>query len=121
MTGSIRHDGMGNRPRRMLRRLRDVMAQAATYQERLELIVRIVAADMSAEVCSIYVRRSDRTLELWATEGLNPAAVRRTRLRVGEGLVGDIAASTRPLALSDAQAHPKFAYRRRPERRSSSR
>ena len=111
MTGSIRHDGMGNRPRRMLRRLRDVMAQAATYQERLELIVRIVAADMSAEVCSIYVRRSDRTLELWATEGLNPEAVRRTRLRVGEGLVGDIAASTRPLALSDAQAHPKFAYR----------
>ena len=111
MTGAVRHTGMGNRPRRMLRRLRDVMAQAATHQERLEQIVGIVAADMSAEVCSIYVRRSDRTLELWATEGLNQEAVHRTRLRVGEGLVGDIAATARPLALSDAQAHPKFAYR----------
>ncbi|MGB8842758.1 MAG: phosphoenolpyruvate--protein phosphotransferase, partial [Aliidongia sp.] len=32
-------------------------------------------------------------------------------LRVGEGLVGVIAATARPLALSDAQAHPDFAYR----------
>ena len=35
----------------------------------------------------------------------------RTRLRVGEGLVGDIAAHARPLALDDAQSHPQFAYR----------
>ena len=35
----------------------------------------------------------------------------RTRLRVGEGLVGVIAATARPLALADAQAHPEFAYR----------
>jgi phosphotransferase system enzyme I (PtsP) len=37
--------------------------------------------------------------------------VHRTRLRVGEGLVGDIAAHARPLALADAQSHPNFAYR----------
>jgi phosphotransferase system enzyme I (PtsP) len=37
--------------------------------------------------------------------------VHRTRLRVGEGLVGDIAAHARPLALDDAQSHPQFAYR----------
>src|SRR5262249_10902217 len=30
---------------------------------------------------------------------------------VGEGLVGDIAAHARPLALADAQSHPNFAYR----------
>jgi len=97
--------------RRMLRRLRDVMAQGGTDQERLDQIVQIVAADMKAEVCSIYVRRADNFLELCATEGLNPEAVHRTRLRVGEGLVGDIAARARPHALSDAQSHPKFAYR----------
>ncbi len=104
-------NGFGGGSRRMLRRLRDAMARAATPRERLDEIVRIVAADMAAEVCSIYVRRSDRTLELCATEGLAPEAVGRTRLRVGEGLVGDIAATARPLALSDAQSHPKFAYR----------
>src|SRR5260370_25871789 len=50
-------------------------------------------------------------LELFATEGLRPEAVHRTRLRVGEGLVGVIAATGGPLALADAQSHPSFAYR----------
>src|SRR5262249_42461834 len=44
-------------------------------------------------------------------EGLKPEAVHRTRLRGGEGLVGDIASHARPLALADAQSHPNFAYR----------
>ena len=97
--------------RRLLRRLRDVMAGSGTAQERLNTIVRIVAADMVAEVCSTYVLRAGEVLELFATEGLRPEAVHRTRLRVGEGLVGLIAASGRPLALADAQSHPDFAYR----------
>jgi phosphotransferase system enzyme I (PtsP) len=98
-------------PRQLLRRLRDVMADTASAQERLDHVVKIIAADMVAEVCSIYVRRAGEMLELFATEGLNPTAVHRTRLRMGEGLVGNIAAHARPLSLSDAQAHPDFAYR----------
>jgi len=97
--------------RRLLRRLRDVMAASGTAQERLNTIVKIVAADMVAEVCSCYVMRAGEVLELFATEGLRPEAVHRTRLRVGEGLVGVIAATARPLALADAQSHPDFAYR----------
>ncbi|HWB47568.1 MAG TPA: phosphoenolpyruvate--protein phosphotransferase [Stellaceae bacterium] len=97
--------------RRLLRRMRDVMAAAGTAQERLDRIVVLVAAEMVAEVCSIYVMRAGEVLELFATEGLRPEAVHRTRLRVGEGLVGGIAATARPLALADAQAHPDFAYR----------
>jgi phosphotransferase system, enzyme I, PtsP len=97
--------------RQLLRRLRDIMASSANAQERLDRIVRIVAAEMVAEVCSVYVMRAGEVLELFATEGLRPEAVHRTRLRVGEGLVGLIAATARPLALADAQAHPGFAYR----------
>ncbi|HWD57509.1 MAG TPA: phosphoenolpyruvate--protein phosphotransferase [Stellaceae bacterium] len=97
--------------RRLLRRLRDVMAAPGSAQERLDRIVLLVAAEMVAEVCSIYVMRAGEVLELFATEGLRPEAVHRTRLRVGEGLVGSIAATARPLALADAQAHPDFAYR----------
>jgi phosphotransferase system enzyme I (PtsP) len=87
------------------------MAGSGTAQERLDRIVRIVAAEMVAEVCSAYVMRAGEVLELFATEGLRREAVHRTRLRVGEGLVGVIAATARPLALADAQAHPDFAYR----------
>lgn len=97
--------------RRLLARLRDVMAGGGTAEERLDKVVTLIAADMVAEVCSCYVMRAGEVLELFATEGLKKAAVHKTRLRVGEGLVGDIAAHARPLALADAQSHPMFAYR----------
>src|SRR6202790_652350 len=97
--------------RRLLRRLRDIMAGSVSAQERLNQIVQVIAADMVAEVCSGYVMRAGEVLELFATEGLRREAVHRTRLRVGEGLVGVIAATARPLALADAQSHPDFAYR----------
>ena len=60
---------------------------------------------------NMFLKRAGDILELFATQGLRKGAVHRTRLRVGEGLVGDIAARTRPLALADAQQHPLFAYR----------
>lgn len=97
--------------RRLLGRLRDVMAGGGTAQERLDKVVTLIAADMVAEVCSCYVMRAGEVLELFSTEGLRRDAVHQTRLRTGEGLVGDIAAHARPLALADAQAHPNFAYR----------
>ncbi len=97
--------------RQLLRRLRDAMARAGSAQERLDRIAQIIARGMVAEVCSIYVMRPGETLVLFSTEGLRKDAVLRTRLKVGEGLVGDIAGVARPLALSDAQAHPRFAYR----------
>jgi len=103
--------GWGGASRQLLRRLRDIMAGAGTAQERLDRIVKIIAAEMVAEVCSAYVRRAGDILELCATEGLRREAVHRTTLRIGEGLVGDIAAEARPLALADAQSHPNFAYR----------
>ncbi|MEA2753984.1 MAG: phosphotransferase system, enzyme PtsP [Aliidongia sp.] len=97
--------------RRLLGRLRGVMAGAGSAQGRLDQVVEIIAADMEAEVCSAYLMRAGDILELSATQGLFPESVHRTRLRVGEGLVGVIAATARPLALSDAQSHPDFAYR----------
>ena len=113
--------------RRLLARVRDVMAGPGDAGSRLHRIVAIIAADMVAEVCSIYVLRAGESprasneaplsgrggdiLELFATQGLRPEAVHRTRLKIGEGIVGDIAASAHPFALADAQAHPNFAYR----------
>lgn len=102
-------------PRRLLARVRDVMAGAGgnahSAEERLGEIVRIIAADMVAEVCSAYVRRAGDQLELFATQGLKPSAVHATKLYFGEGIIGDIAAAARPFALADAQEHPNFAYR----------
>ncbi|MEE8562137.1 MAG: phosphoenolpyruvate--protein phosphotransferase [Alphaproteobacteria bacterium] len=98
-------------PRRLLGRIRDLMAGEATAQAKLDKVVQVIAAGMVAEVCSVYILRAGEVLELFATKGLRRRAVHQTRLRVGEGLVGEIAAYAQPLALSDAQSHPAFVYR----------
>ncbi|MFO1188402.1 MAG: phosphoenolpyruvate--protein phosphotransferase [Alphaproteobacteria bacterium] len=98
-------------PRRVLRRLIEVMAAPGTAQARLDRVATLIALEMVAEVCSIYLLRAGEVLELFATEGLRKDAVHHTRLRVGEGLVGTVAASARALNLADAQSHPKFVYR----------
>ncbi|MXQ11339.1 phosphoenolpyruvate--protein phosphotransferase [Microvirga makkahensis] len=98
-------------PRLLLRRLREIMAEPVGAQDRLDKIVIQIAANMVAEVCSVYVLRGDGVLELFATEGLNREAVHQTVMRSGEGLVGLIASTAEPLALSDAQSHPAFSYK----------
>jgi phosphotransferase system enzyme I (PtsP) len=94
-----------------LRRLREIMAEKASAQTRLDKLVTVIATNMVAEVCSIYLRRAGKWLELFATEGLNPAAVHRTRMKQGEGLVGLVAETAEPVNLSDAPSDPHFSYR----------
>jgi phosphotransferase system enzyme I (PtsP) len=98
-------------PRVLLRRLREVMAEPVSAQERLDKIVVLIAANMVAEVCSVYVLRVDGTLELYATEGLNRQAVHLTVMRQDEGLVGLVASEANSINLSNAQSHPAFSYR----------
>ncbi len=103
--------GLTTGPRNLLRQIREAMAGASPAQDRLDTVVRIIAQSMVAEVCSIYLRRASGELELFATQGLKPEAVHATRLRPGEGLVGEVARSAAPISLSDAPSHPSFAYR----------
>jgi len=97
--------------RGLLKQIREVMADGSSAQARLDRVVEIIARSMIAEVCSIYLRRTSEELELFATEGLNREAVHNTRLRLSEGLVGEVARSGQPLNLNDAPAHPSFSYR----------
>ncbi len=98
-------------PRVLLRQLRETMAEPLASQDRLDKIVNLIAVNMHADVCSFYVLRDDGELELFATYGLKRESVHLTTLRLGEGLVGLIAAQAEPLRLEDAPAHPAFAYR----------
>jgi phosphotransferase system enzyme I (PtsP) len=87
------------------------MAEQTSAQTRLDKLVTVIATNMVAEVCSIYLRRAGKALELFATEGLNRAAVHNTRLKEGEGLVGLVAETAEPVNLSDAPSDPHFSYR----------
>jgi len=97
--------------RGFMRRLREIMADPGDGQARLDRIVRQISGLMVAEVCSIYLKRQDGSLELFATEGLRPSAVHDTRLKRGEGLVGRCAELVQSINEPDAHAHPAFSFR----------
>ena len=96
--------------RKLLGRLRAALAEDGAGQERLDRIVGLIAGSMQTEVCSIYLFRDTETLELCATEGLQPEAVHQTRLRLGEGLVGRTARTRRVINTADAPAARGFRY-----------
>src|SRR6478672_13783443 len=91
--------------RTILTRLHEVMAARTHAQGKLNQVVEIIGESLDSEVCSIYLLR-EGALELFATRGLNPDAVHVTRLAVGEGLVGTIAANVEMLNLAEAASHP---------------
>src|SRR5690348_5286523 len=94
----------------LLRKLREIMEAGGSAQERLDRLVTMVASTMVADVCSIYLQRG-QFHELFATQGLQASAVHATRLKEGEGLVGLVAETARPLNLADAPLHERFSYR----------
>lgn len=95
----------------LLRTMHDALAVAQTAQDRLDKLTHVIARHVGSDVCSIYLRLPSDELELYSTEGLNREAVHKTRLNWGEGLVGVVAETKRPLVTSDAPLHPNFAYR----------
>ncbi len=97
-------------PRSLLRHIREALAGGGPAQGRLDRVVRVIAGSMVAEVCSLYLRRAAGDMELFATEGLKSEAVHVTRMKPGEGLVGEIMRLGRPINLSDAPSNPHFSY-----------
>src|ERR671921_1974582 len=96
--------------REILTGLHEIMAKRGSAQSKLDRVVDLIADAMRSDVCSIYLLR-ENNLELFATRGLRKEAVHVTRLDMGEGLVGSIAAEARILNLAEAADHPAFAYR----------
>lgn len=104
------HSSAPMNSRKLLKSLRDLMALDLDARERLNKIAATIALGVAAEVCSIYLKRPGDMLELFATVGLDTAAVGRTRLRIGEGLVGKIAATATPVVLANAWTDPDFVF-----------
>ena len=96
--------------RQILTRMHEVMASRMHAQGKLDQVVEIIGECLTSEVCSIYLLR-EGMLELYATRGLNAAAVHVTRIAVGQGLTGTIANNVETLNLAEAKAHPDFLYR----------
>jgi len=98
-------------PRKLMQAIRVAMAGSESVQKRLDEFVSAIQSSMRVKVASIYLLRPGAELELSATVGLKKSAVHKTRMKPGEGLVGHVALTARPLNLADAPRHPLFSYR----------
>ena len=94
----------------LLQRLKQTLAEQGEAQARLNEIVKLIATSMESEVCSIYLRRTDDVLELYATEGLFTSAVHYSELKLGQGLVGKIAENAEPINTSKVAKTKGFRY-----------
>jgi phosphotransferase system enzyme I (PtsP) len=113
----IGKEAMDGKKREHLNLLCDISDLAAllTGSDNIETFLRqtveLVNRHMDADVCSIYLfDEENEELVLEATIGLNPAAVGRVRMQIGEGLVGAILESRAPMNEGFASRNPRFKY-----------
>lgn len=79
-------------------------------QPRLQHFVKQLAADLSVDVCSLYVPTdSGRHLELIATYGLSPSVI-GTLIPPERGLVSKVARTRRVVAVKDPENHPDYFH-----------
>lgn len=97
--------------KQILNSIRELMQKEKDRQKQLQQIVKVVADSLEMNVCSLYVLRPGDLLELYATVGLDARAIHETFLRVGEGLIGEIALQRKLLIFENAWEHPSFVFK----------
>jgi len=100
----------GLQSRTLLKRLKYALSEEGEGQKRLDSVTHLIADSMGTAVCSVYLLVDSSTLELCATEGLDPGSVHKTRLRIGEGLVGLVARDAKPINTDNAPSQPGFRF-----------
>ena len=95
----------------ILRQLRHISEGPDTLPVKLDKIITMIVEQMQADAGACYLVVDDNYLELFAASGFNDRIAHKVSLRVGEGLVGDVAENCRSLAVADAWKHPKFSYK----------
>jgi starch phosphorylase len=94
-----------------LEEIGNLAAEGAKPAETLMNLVALIAKRFKTDVCSAYLLEPDRAnLVLAATLGLRPACIGTLRMALHEGLAGLVAEQVRPVAVEQAQKHPRFKY-----------
>ena len=94
-----------------LEEISNLAKEGGNPAETLSNVVALIAKRFQVDVCSAYLLEPDRAnLVLAATLGLRPKCIGTLRLTLNEGLAGLVAEQVRPVAVENAQNHPRFKY-----------
>ncbi len=95
----------------ILRELREISEASRDIPEKLNKIIAMLARQMGADAAACYLVVDDNYLELFAASGFNADIAHKISLRVGEGLVGEVAKTGRFLTVANVWKHPSFSYK----------
>jgi len=94
-----------------LEEIANLAAAEGQPAETLMKVVALIAKRFETDVCSAYLLEPDRAnLVLAATVGLRRECIGNLRMAIHEGLAGLVAEQVRPVAVEQAQSHPRFKY-----------
>ena len=93
----------------ILKQLRQITESSGDMAQKLANILKTIAEAMQADAAVCYAVVDKNYLDLFSTYGLDKAKNKQTRLRFGEGIIGEIANDKRSLALNNLWMYPKFA------------
>jgi len=86
----------------LLSEIRNAISSTINLDELLQLIVRNALHSFSASVVSLMLLdKDDNRLKIRCAEGLSPEIIKKTSLKIGEGIAGKVARSGQPLLLVD--------------------
>ena len=93
-----------------LQRIVQEVNRAPDIDSALVLITESLIQDLKAQACSVFLAKEDDpdVLVLQASKGLNPAIIGKVERKLGQGLIGTIAARAEAMNLLDAPKHKKF-------------
>ncbi|MBI5443196.1 MAG: phosphoenolpyruvate--protein phosphotransferase [Deltaproteobacteria bacterium] len=86
-----------------------IIVSSHDLAETLDHIAGLLADRMGVDVCSIYLFE-DGLLVLRASRGLEPGALGRVSMTVGEGLTGLAFETAEPVNVADAPSHPRYKF-----------
>lgn len=93
---------------RLLDALRGVSETADEAQIKLRRMLEIIRLQSHSDAALCFALTDEKHLELFATDGFYEGLEHQVRLHIGEGLIGEAAATRRMINLAEDKTHPKF-------------
>ncbi|OJW53484.1 MAG: phosphoenolpyruvate--protein phosphotransferase [Alphaproteobacteria bacterium 41-28] len=94
----------------LLNKLSETLAKPQTLPSRLSLALKTIAQDMGATTAVLYLLTPERYLEVYAIHDSVIPQHKKIRFRVGEGVVGFIAAIGKSVICDNITRHPNFLF-----------
>jgi phosphotransferase system enzyme I (PtsP) len=95
----------------LLQKLSETLAKPQTLGTRLTKATRIIAEDLGAETAILYLLTPDRYIDAYAFYDSSTTNNKKVKFRVGEGIVGFIAATGQSLICENISRHQNFLHR----------